>query len=43
MPDAPKAIGPYSLAVTAGGLVFTAGRIALGPSTGQLVGVDGAA
>ena len=42
-PDAPKAIGPYSQAIKAGGLVFTAGQIPLDPSTGQIVGVDAAA
>jgi 2-iminobutanoate/2-iminopropanoate deaminase len=35
---APKAIGPYSQAVVHGGLVFTAGQIALDPATGSLVG-----
>lgn len=29
--NAPKAIGPYSQAVKAGGFVFTAGQIALSP------------
>jgi 2-iminobutanoate/2-iminopropanoate deaminase len=42
-PDAPKAIGPYSQAIKAGGLVFTAGQIPLDPSTGQIVRVDAAA
>lgn len=37
-PAAPKAIGPYSQGVVAGGLVFTAGQIALDPATGALVG-----
>jgi len=35
--DAPKAIGPYSQAIRANGLVFTSGQIALDPSTGNLV------
>ena len=35
---APRAIGPYSQAVVSGGLVFTAGQIALDPATGALVG-----
>ena len=35
--DAPSAIGPYSQAIVANGMVFTAGQIALNP-TGQLVG-----
>jgi 2-iminobutanoate/2-iminopropanoate deaminase len=34
---APAAIGPYSQAVIANGLVFTAGQIALDPATGQVV------
>lgn len=33
----PKAIGPYSQAVKAGGFIFTAGQIALDPSTNQLI------
>lgn len=35
---APKAIGPYSQAMTAGKFVFTAGQVALDPQTGELVG-----
>src|SRR5688500_16056154 len=31
--DAPAAIGPYSQAIVAGDLVFTAGQIALNPAT----------
>jgi len=34
---APRAIGPYSQAVVAGGFLFTAGQVALDPSTGELV------
>ncbi len=34
--NAPEAIGPYSQAVVAGDLVFTAGQIPLNPSTGEL-------
>ena len=34
---APAAIGPYSQAVEAGGLVFTSGVIPIVPSTGELV------
>ena len=34
---APKAIGPYAQAVAAGGFLFTAGQIALDPSTMQVV------
>lgn len=32
--NAPDAIGPYSQAVKAGGLVFTSGQIAIVPSSG---------
>ena len=35
--NAPAAIGPYSQAVKAGGLVFTSGQIALDPATGAVV------
>jgi 2-iminobutanoate/2-iminopropanoate deaminase len=35
--QAPAAIGPYAQAVVAGGFLFTAGQIALDPSTGQMV------
>lgn len=38
-PDAPKAIGPYSQAVSAaaGRLIFCSGQIPLDPRTGELV------
>jgi 2-iminobutanoate/2-iminopropanoate deaminase len=36
----PKAIGPYSQAVKANGLIFTAGQVAFDPATGQLVDGD---
>lgn len=39
---APKAIGPYSQGVRAGGFVFFSGQIALDPETGELVGKDAA-
>jgi len=35
--DAPKAIGPYSQGIIAGGLVFTAGQIAIDPASGEVV------
>ena len=35
--DAPKAVGPYSQGIAAGGLVFCAGQLGLDPATGQLV------
>ena len=38
--DAPQAIGPYSQAIKAGGLVFTAGQIAIDPATGKLINGD---
>ncbi len=38
--EAPAAIGPYSQAVIAQGLVFAAGQVALDPRTGQLVTGD---
>lgn len=34
---APKAIGPYSQAVSAGGMLYTAGQIALDPTTMEIV------
>ena len=37
---APKAIGPYSQAIRAGGLVFLSGQIPLDPATGKLVEGD---
>jgi 2-iminobutanoate/2-iminopropanoate deaminase len=37
-PAAPAAIGPYSQAVAAGGLLFTAGQIPLDPRTMEMVG-----
>ena len=35
---APRAIGPYSQAVKAGGFVFCSGQIPLDPVTGELTG-----
>ncbi len=35
--NAPAAIGPYSQAVAANGLIFTSGQIALDPATGEVV------
>jgi 2-iminobutanoate/2-iminopropanoate deaminase len=37
-PDAPPAVGPYSHAVRAGGLLFCSGQIPLDPSSGELAG-----
>ncbi len=36
-PDAPRAIGPYSQATRASGLLFTAGQVGFDPATGELV------
>src|SRR4051795_12730462 len=36
--DAPAAIGPYSHAISAGGLLFCSGQIPLDPGSGELVG-----
>lgn len=38
--QAPAAIGPYSQAVQAGGLLFCSGQIPLDPATGELVNGD---
>ena len=35
--QAPKAIGPYSQAVAAGGMVFLSGQVGLDPVSGELV------
>ena len=35
---APAAIGPYSQAVIANGILYTSGQIALNPATGEIVG-----
>ena len=37
-PGAPEAVGPYSHAVKAAGLLFCSGQIPLHPETGELVG-----
>jgi 2-iminobutanoate/2-iminopropanoate deaminase len=42
-PAAPAAIGPYSQAVRAGGLIFVSGQIPLDPASGALVDGDIAA
>jgi 2-iminobutanoate/2-iminopropanoate deaminase len=34
---APKAIGPYSVAIRAGDLIFTSGQLGLDPQNGNLV------
>ena len=40
---APKAIGPYSQAIRAGGWIFTSGQVALDPASQQVVAGDVAA
>jgi len=35
--EAPQAIGPYSQAIEAGGLIFASGQIPTDPATGQFV------
>jgi 2-iminobutanoate/2-iminopropanoate deaminase len=35
---APKAIGPYSQAISDGGFLFASGQVPLDPTTGELVG-----
>ncbi len=39
-PDAPKAIGPYSQAISAKGLVFISGQVAIDPATQQVIEGD---
>lgn len=41
--SAPSAIGPYSQAIAAGGLVFVSGQLPFDPATGQVVEGDMAA
>jgi len=38
--QAPQAIGPYSQAIRAQGLIFTSGQIAIDPTTQQVVASD---
>lgn len=37
---APEAIGPYSQAVIAGGMLYTSGQIAINPATGEVEAMD---
>ena len=39
-PKAPKAIGPYSVAIETNGMVFCAGQTGIDPATGELVSPD---
>ena len=38
--SAPGAIGPYSQAIKAGGMVFCSGQIPIDPATGEFVSDD---
>lgn len=38
--DAPKAIGPYSQAIRANGIVFVSGQVAIDPATQQAIEGD---
>jgi 2-iminobutanoate/2-iminopropanoate deaminase len=38
--QAPKAIGPYSQAIRAQGLIFTSGQVAIDPATQQVITGD---
>ncbi|HSE50184.1 MAG TPA: RidA family protein [Terriglobales bacterium] len=38
--NAPQAIGPYSQAIKANGMVFCSGQVALDPATGELLNGD---
>jgi len=39
-PSAPAAIGPYSQAIVAGGVVYCSGQVAIDPASGALEGGD---
>jgi len=39
-PQAPKAIGPYSVAIQTDGFVFCSGQLGIDPVTGELVAAD---
>ncbi|MGH9554828.1 MAG: RidA family protein [Terriglobales bacterium] len=38
--DAPRAIGPYSQGIKAGGFVFVSGQVAIDPATNKLIEGD---
>ena len=38
--EAPQAIGPYSQAIRAAGLIFTSGQVAIDPATQQVIAGD---
>ena len=39
-PQAPRAIGPYSVAIQTDGFVFCSGQLGLDPVSGELTGAD---
>ena len=39
-PQAPKAVGPYSVAIQTDGFVFCSGQLGLDPATSELVAAD---
>ena len=39
-PDAPQAIGPYSQAISCGGMLFVSGQIAIDPAIGDVIDGD---
>ena len=41
--QAPKAIGPYSQAIRAAGMIFTSGQVAIDPATQQVIAGEVAA
>jgi 2-iminobutanoate/2-iminopropanoate deaminase len=41
--EGPQAIGPYSQAIRANGLIFVSGQVAIDPATQQVIGGDVAA
>jgi 2-iminobutanoate/2-iminopropanoate deaminase len=38
--QAPRAIGPYSQAIRAAGMIFTSGQVAIDPATQQIIAGD---
>ncbi len=38
--DAPKAVGPYSQAIAAAGVVYASGQLPIDPATGKIKGDD---
>lgn len=40
LPNVPKAVGPYSPAVSAGGFAFLSGQVPLDPNKGSLISTD---